>query len=381
MPRRIRIMLVIHDMVSGGAERLMNYIVRHLDPSRFEAHLVLHRVDIAFPLPEGLSVYDLGLTHPLKTLTAIDKLRSLLRSIRPQLLMAGALNPSLLCGEAVRGLADRPVCVSLVVNNPQIEPGWRMPWVRRCYREFDHFIAVCGPLREMVIGVYPFIPAHCVHAWPTPVDVDKARREAGEGSGLPRGKRARMVALGRLCSQKRYDIMFEALRQIRERQDVELVILGEGPLRGRLERYVDRLGLHDAVSMPGFSANPYPVLASADVYLMSSDYEGLPNVLMEAQALGVPVVSTDCPTGPAEIVAEGETGFLVPVGDAAAIACRAGDLLDDSALRERMGQAAGRRMREYFDLDIRMRHFNGILDRILTETPGGKAYRVKTMSE
>ena len=99
-----------------------------------------------------------------------------------------------------------------------------------------------------------------------------------------------------------------------------LIILGEGPQRNRLERFVRRMGMAERVSLPGWAPNPFAYMNRASVFVVSSKYEGLSLVLIEALACGCPVASTDCPSGPAEILCNGEIGPLVPVGDDAALA-------------------------------------------------------------
>jgi glycosyltransferase involved in cell wall biosynthesis len=98
------------------------------------------------------------------------------------------------------------------------------------------------------------------------------------------------------------------------------MILGEGELRADLERLAEQLGIAEDFALPGFVQNPYPYLKRAAVFVLSSRWEGLPTVLVEALALGTPVVSTDCPSGPREILADGKWGRLVPVGDAGKLA-------------------------------------------------------------
>jgi glycosyltransferase involved in cell wall biosynthesis len=129
-----------------------------------------------------------------------------------------------------------------------------------------------------------------------------------------------IVAVGRLAAQKDFATLLRAFARVRERRPARLLILGEGRLRPALEALVAELGLGAAAAMPGYAENPFSALARADLYVMSSRYEGLPGALIQALACGCRVVSTDCPSGPAEILDHGRFGQLVPVGDAAALA-------------------------------------------------------------
>jgi glycosyltransferase involved in cell wall biosynthesis len=126
--------------------------------------------------------------------------------------------------------------------------------------------------------------------------------------------------VGSLKPAKDFALLLAAFAKLRQHSNARLLILGEGPLRGELEALKCRLGLDGAVDMPGFVASPYPYLAKADVFVLSSAWEGFGNVIVEALACGTPVVSTDCPSGPGEILADGRYGMLVAPGDAAALA-------------------------------------------------------------
>ena len=129
-----------------------------------------------------------------------------------------------------------------------------------------------------------------------------------------------ILAAGRLTQQKDFPTLLRAFAMLRRTAAVRLVILGEGRDRGDLERLARELGIAAEVAMPGFQQNPFAWMARSRLFVLSSAYEGLPGVLIRAMACGCPVVSTDCPSGPAEILEGGRYGRLVAVGDAAAMA-------------------------------------------------------------
>jgi glycosyltransferase involved in cell wall biosynthesis len=124
-----------------------------------------------------------------------------------------------------------------------------------------------------------------------------------------------ILAVGRLTYQKNFELLLHAFGQVRENRAARLLILGEGDERPALESLAIKLGIQADVSMPGLVENPYTYMRRAAVLALSSRYEGLPTVLVEALACGCPVVSTNCTSGPAEILAGGSYGHLVPVGD------------------------------------------------------------------
>ena len=129
-----------------------------------------------------------------------------------------------------------------------------------------------------------------------------------------------LIAIGRLQAAKDYPTLLRAMQIVRRSLPARLLLLGEGPLRSEIEQLRSTLGLDKAVLMPGFVRDPQPYLRKADIFVMSSAWEGFGNVIVEALACGTPVVSTDCRSGPREILSDGEFGDLVPVGDAEALA-------------------------------------------------------------
>jgi glycosyltransferase involved in cell wall biosynthesis len=145
-----------------------------------------------------------------------------------------------------------------------------------------------------------------------------------------------VLTAGRLIAPKDFMTLLEAMEIVLRERPMRLVILGEGRDRPALERFVQDHGLQEAVSMPGFVQNPFAYMRRADVFVLSSASEGLPGVLVQAMACGCPVVSTDCPSGPREVLDDGRFGRLVPVGDAAAMADAIISTLDAPVASDRL---------------------------------------------
>ena len=148
-----------------------------------------------------------------------------------------------------------------------------------------------------------------------------------------------VLAVGKLIARKDFSVLLTAFARLLARRPARLVVLGEGRLRHKLLALAKELRLEECVDFPGFQENPYAFLAKADLFVLSSRNEALPTVLIEAMACGCPVVSTDCPFGPREILEDGRLGPLVPVGDAVALAAAMARVLDEppsrGPLRER----------------------------------------------
>jgi glycosyltransferase involved in cell wall biosynthesis len=186
----------------------------------------------------------------------------------------------------------------------------------------DDFAAVTGLERSRIKTIYnPVISTTLVEKAKEPVD----------HPWFAPGQPPVILAIGRLTKQKNFPTLIRAFDSLRKKRPVHLMILGEGEERMALEGLIQQLGLDDSVSLPGFLDNPYAYLSRAGVFVLSSEWEGLPTVLIEALAVGVPVVSTDCKSGPREILDDGKYGQLVPVGDSATLAEAIGKALNQAA--------------------------------------------------
>ena len=175
----------------------------------------------------------------------------------------------------------------------------------------------------------------------TPELLEKAKEPLDHPWFAP-GEPPVILGVGRLHRQKDFPTLIRAFALVRQHKPARLMILGEGSERYKLEALIDELGLTNEIALPGFISNPYAFMSKASVFVLSSLYEGLPTVLIEAIAVGKAVISTDCPSGPAEILDSGKYGCLVPVSDikalAEAILTTLDNPTDSEALRQRAQQ-------------------------------------------
>ncbi len=194
--------------------------------------------------------------------------------------------------------------------------------MRRIYPQADKIIAVSQGAAADLAAILK-LAIEDIEVIPNPVITPAMFRLAKEPSPHPwldHKVCPVIIAVGRLTTAKGYPTLIRAFAHVGRRRPCRLIILGEGRQRADLERLAAELGVEDSVSFPGFVANPYSYVSRADLFVLSSVWEGSPNALTEALALGVPVVSTDCPSGPREILQDGRYGPLVPVGDTEALA-------------------------------------------------------------
>ena len=147
--------------------------------------------------------------------------------------------------------------------------------------------------------------------------------------------------MGRLIDRKGFECLIKAFAEIEKKfPDYSLIIFGEGPERGKLENVIKELNLSERVSLPGIKKKAIEDIAKSSVFVLSSEYEGMPNALIEAMASGVPCISTDCPMGPSELINSGENGFLVPVNDYRSMAELIEKVLLDKELSKKLSNNA-----------------------------------------
>jgi glycosyltransferase involved in cell wall biosynthesis len=173
------------------------------------------------------------------------------------------------------------------------------------------------------LSVYARIPHDHIRVIYNPIEISQIIEKAlmcADHSWISGKTTPIALAVGRLCKDKNFNTLLKASTILRNRKTIRFIILGDGEERTELTNTINENKLDSIVSMPGYKPNPYPYMRNADVFVLSSKYEGFPNVLVEAMACEVPIVSTDCPSGPAEILDGGKYGKLVPVGDAEAVA-------------------------------------------------------------
>lgn len=199
-----------------------------------------------------------------------------------------------------------------------------MPYVMRlAYSLSDQVVAVSHGMADDLSKTTGF-PRGRIRVIHNPVVTDKLLAHGGApGPGRSARAALQICAAGRLTRQKDFPTLLRAFAHLKGMlpgTSLRLVVLGEGEHRQSLQDLARSLDIAGEVEMPGFTANPYPIIAASDLFVLSSAWEGFGVVLVEAMALGCPVVSTDCPSGPSEILAAGRFGPLTPVGDPLALA-------------------------------------------------------------
>ncbi len=331
-----RLAIFTANMGGGGAERAMMKLAGGIADRGYAVDLVLSRAEGHYlvEVPRTVRVVDLDASRVLASLPGLVRY---LRRERPTALLT-SLNYVNIVGAWARRAAR--VHTRLVVNEQNTlsleaphSPRRRhrlMPRLaRRFYPWSDAVVAVSrGTADDLVrtIGLAPDL-IEVVH---NPIVTPELRAMAAEPLDHPwfqPGQPPVVLAVGRFTVQKDFLTLIRAVGRVRRECPVRLLILGDGPERPILEAEVGEQRLEGTVDLPGWVANPYPYMVRAGAFVLSSRWEGLPSVLIEALYCGVPVVATDCPSGPMEILDAGRHGVLVPVGDVDALARGIGSAL------------------------------------------------------
>jgi len=348
MNRPTSLLVVSTSLDTGGAQRFVSTLLTHLDRDRVRPELALLRNEVGYGLPEGTRVHPLGYGGPQHLPRTISRLCETIRRREPDVVLSNTTATNLVAGFAVSHGAAWPRWIARIGTNPSRHDSFlRRVAARYVYRRAETIIANSQGLAGEVRRQFPRLAGR-VAVIGNPTDFAALDQQAALPPACVRtSDRTLLIAVGRLFREKRYDVMLDALAIIRKQVDAELWICGEGPERLRLERQIRELSLSDSVLLLGFCRNPHALLRQADLFLMTSDHEGSPNSLIEAQGLGVPAVATRCSHGPEEIIVEGKTGLLTPVGDVKAFADAALDALQSKNLFS--CTAADEQVRQRFD--------------------------------
>ncbi len=348
MSRRIRLLMTTSDLGGGGAEREFVNLLRHLDRSIFEIHVCLWRKDKAYPAPEDLPVSVLGKTKPWHLPRTIRRLAGQIDALKPDLVFSLLQYPNLVTGTSLLLARHAPRWICRFVSPPEIElAGWKHWWAKRVMSRADVIIGCAKGLCEALID-HLKLPAAKVLMVSNPVDVESIERLSSEP--LPQGFAKRgfcFLHVGRLSPEKNQRLLLEsfAASQI---EGAELWMLGSGPLEQELRVYAGRLGIAEKVRWLGFLSNPYPFFRHADAFVMSSNWEGFPMVLVEAMLCGTLAISTACTYGPEELITNNESGLLVPVGSVEALSSAMRKAFTEPTLREKLAMNGKMRVRERF---------------------------------
>ncbi len=326
----------------GGAEKAMANLARDLQSRSLKVEIVLGEAkgpNLAL-IPDNVNLVDLRTRYVAKWLV---ELTHYLRTRHPKVLISGLHHVNLVSiwAKALSGANTKLVVtvhgpLSLEIGKSKKTLAKVIPLlVKMFYTRADKIVCVSSGIAKELVERYR-LPEDKIEVIYNPVITSNIFVKAQEPvyhTWFEPGQPPVILSAGRLTQAKDFETLIRAFALVREKVHTRLMILGEGPDRPKLERLVESLQLSECVCMPGFVDNPYKYMKRSAVFVLSSRWEGFGNVIVEALALGIPVVSTNCPSGPAEILANGKWGKLVPVGDPEALSLAILEALNDDGSR------------------------------------------------
>jgi glycosyltransferase involved in cell wall biosynthesis len=336
--RRLTAALYLHDLSPGGVERQSLVLARELRPRGIDVILVVHQLrgELVPLLPPDVPVVNL---RSARTLQDIFRLRRFLLDRQPDIFMANVDHNNIAAALA-NSLARTATKLVIVQHNPltadfHATVNWKHRVVPASYRalasRIDHAVAVSdGIARELVH--HARLPSAKVSTILNAVIGDdfEARASAPlQHPWLLEKDRPVFVTAGRLVEMKDQRTLLRAFALYLREQRARLILLGSGPMLDELRDLAGCLGITDHVAFAGFVGNPLPFMRAADAFVLSSRSEGFGNVLVEAMGCGTPILSTDCPHGPADILSGGKYGVLVRPRDPSALAAGFGQVLQE----------------------------------------------------
>lgn len=365
-----KILFIIPSLAGGGAERLLTHLLRHLKRDSFEKVAVIFEKRIDYKdIPEDVRIICLNKKRAIDFFKVIISLGNIIRKERPSLIHAHLTYANYLTVLA-RYLSKYKVPL-ILTEHTHLGHNIRMErfcflkkeLIKKLYPKASRIVAVSNGVKRNLVEDFG-ICEEKIKVIYNPVDITLIEELAKEEVGHPWFKEESpiIVACGRLVAPKNYPLLLRSFQRVLRETDAKLIIIGEGEARKSLESLTTFLGIEKSVAFLGFKYNPFKYIARSDIFVLSSNWEGFGNVLIEAMACGVPVISTRCPSGPDEIITNGVNGLLVPVGDEGALTEAILRLLQDKGLRERLAKA-GRKRAE----DLRVEKIIGEYEKLFNE--------------
>lgn len=315
-----KISIILPSLRGGGAERSMLTLANELAEQNYRVDLILVKKEGAYvdDVYHEVNLIDLNRSRVIKS---IFSLRSYISNNKPDILISAMAHVNVVSVIACRLSGSYTINIAGARNSLNISKGlsgflkkYLMKWA---YNQANMVTTVSEDVRIQIVDKLN-IPSSKVQTIYNPVvskELIGMSLEQPNHDWLSQKNKPVILGVGRLTKQKDFPTLIRAFHNVQKVVDCKLIILGEGEERSNLESLVNELNLKNKVSLPGFVDNPFTYMKHSDLFVLSSLWEGLPGVLIQAMACGTPVISTDCPGGSREILENGEFGALVPVDD------------------------------------------------------------------
>ncbi|HMK50361.1 MAG TPA: glycosyltransferase [Thermodesulfovibrionales bacterium] len=306
-------------------------------------------------LPKGIERLSLNETAETNIIKIIPRFRNAVRKLKADVVVSCMWYPASishlarLCGRmSYRHIVHDTTNMTEYIKyefGPEKYQWAKIHLFKKAYKNADSVIVVSQGEKEDLVRNFS-VPDSLINVIYNPIDIESIRRMSEEEADFQSDKPV-VVSVGRLIFSKGFDILLRAFQKVRSRYDCRLIILGRGDERKRLEELSEALNLGEDVAFLGFHHNPFKFMRKAQIFCSATRYEGLGNAIIEAMALGLPAIATDCLSGPGETLDAGKYGLLVPTEDPEAIAEAITKLLSDNELRKTFADLSVKRASDY----------------------------------
>lgn len=337
-----KIMFVTSSLIRGGAERVTSILSNDYAKRGWDVTvvMVLHSY-IGYELDPRIKIIDISndkkpiyLTYP----SIVLKLRKLIKDIDPDVIVSLMWNVCLISGVATMGLEKK--LITSERNDPSKEGNSLI--IRKAVEAIYAKSHCCVLQTKRVASLFPEKVQKKSVVIPNPIEIKTKARYGSK----------RVISCGRLTEQKNQKMLIEAFSWIsKDFPEWTLDIYGEGPLKDNLQSLINEKGLESRITLKGNVANLHEEICDAELFVLSSDYEGLSNALLEAMMMGLPCISTDC-AGSDEAIDDMENGILIPVGDTEALKEAMVRLMSDRELSMKLGKAAASSSQKYSSTSV-----------------------------
>lgn len=337
-------LFIIPSLSKGGAERVVSILASELTKQNRKCVVVTHfRADKEYPIEEKVKLVCLsglneneyrGRMSKKYLLQLAYQLRTAILQEKPDFIIPFLWTTCIRTDIALMGSSYKKAVIQTVRNNPYIFPENK---IEKKYRD----LLVKKSKKTIVQNndqkyYFPNNIHKKIAVLPNPISEDLLQVKSIRDNTF-----FRVVGVGRLEEQKNFKLLIDSVSEVyQEHPEIRLDIYGEGSLHEKLQIYIKRLGMDSIITLKGRSNDYNEIYGKADVFILSSDFEGMPNTLLEAMTVGIPCISTECPTGPKDIIQSYKNGILIPVGDKEELSKSIIDLIKDERLREKIGNEA-----------------------------------------
>lgn len=346
---KIKILFVLPSLRGGGAERVVLALLKNIAKGKFQLELVLleETGDYLEKIPQDIKIHNL---NKKRARWALFSLAKLIRQEKPDILFTTLPQIVAITYLSLKFVKVKPIWLIRRANYepPGVVPLITRLFLKKAYQKADKVICVSQGLAGDLKKNW-HISERKIKVIYNPIDIENIQNLAKEllNHSWFTSQTPVIIAVGRLTKQKGFSLLIKAFALVISKLKPKLIILGQGPEKKRLREISKQLGIERQVEFLGFQKNPYRFIARAKVFVLSSLWEGFPNVLVEAMTCGTPVVATDCPFGPREILGNGKYGLLVPKADEKALAAAVLKIFENSQLAQNFSEKAKERIKDF----------------------------------